>query len=187
MDKNKPIEIIVHHTGGTDENPLADSSNQTFADVNNWHRQNPNVWLGYYSSLGYAIGYHYFIDKQGLTTQGRANTDEGAHCKGQNRASIGICLAGNFDVTLPTPEQIIALTALLRRKMAELNIGTDKVYPHRHFAVKTCYGRLLSDTWVTDILKPVTITACQAERDEIVALKERVSWYDKLLTSIFHS
>lgn len=112
MNKNIPKFLIIHHCGGTDLNPLADSSNQTFEDVNAYHRTAPNVWLGYLSSLGYAIGYHYFIEKNGKVTQGRADTDEGAHCKGFNTQSIGICLAGNFDATMPSQAQIEALKAL---------------------------------------------------------------------------
>lgn len=152
MKNNIPLKLIVHHCGGTDLDPLADSSNQKFEDVNAWHRQNPNVWLGYYSSLGYAIGYHYFIDKTGKVTQGRADNDEGAHTIGQNTSSIGICLAGNFDATLPSEAQINALRTLLVAKSTQYHISTDNIFPHRHFAVKTCYGSKLPDDWAKNLV-----------------------------------
>jgi len=34
---NRPEVIIVHHSGGTDANPLADTSNQTFEIIKNYH------------------------------------------------------------------------------------------------------------------------------------------------------
>lgn len=155
MNKNNPLALIVHHTGGTDANPLADSSSQTFEIVNAWHRQNPLVWLGYLSSLGYAIGYHYFIDKTGKVTQGRADTDEGAHTIGKNTSSLGICLAGNFDLTLPTTAQITVLQTLLKEKMQQYKITADNIHPHRHFVQKTCYGKNLADDWARSLVAPV--------------------------------
>jgi len=185
MRTNIPIRIIVHHSGGLRDNPLADTSHHTFNDVDTWHRHDPNVWLGEYSSLGHAIGYHYFIEKDGKITQGRADTDEGAHCKGHNIDSIGICLAGNFDVTFPTKEQAESLKGLLSKKTTEYKISTDNVIPHRHFASKSCYGRNLSDTWARDLLKPVYVSSCAIEKEEIKNLKQTLSWYESLLQMIW--
>lgn len=147
--RNVPKWLIVHHTGGTQANPLADTSHHTFEVVNNWHRQ---LW-NFRSTLGRYIGYHYFIDKSGKITHGRADGDEGAHCIGYNRSSIGICLAGNFDATLPTKEQEHALSELLHTLMATHNIGKDKIVPHRRFSNKTCYGRKLDDDWARRLVE----------------------------------
>lgn len=191
MNKNKVNEIIIHHTGGTVSDPKADTSHHTFEQVNEWHRMDPNVWLGYYSSLGYSIGYHYFIDKEGKTTQGRAHTDEGAHTKGHNRTSLGICVAGNFDVTFPTKAQEDAL----KRLLLTLNdmYPNAPIIPHRHFAQKSCYGSRLADSWAADLIKQKDApSVCQAEKDEIVKLKEEVSmwkkayvWIDEILKKHF--
>lgn len=146
---NVPIKIIVHHTGGTDAIPMADTSFHTFEIVDEYHRK---LW-GFKSSLGHYIGYHYFIEKNGTVKQGRADSDEGAHTRGQNNQSIGICMAGNFDATMPTEEQKKSLRDLLLRLMVLYRIAPDQLFPHRHFAVKTCYGRLLYDSWLKDILQ----------------------------------
>ena len=139
---NTPEYLIVHHTGGTDADPKADTSNHTFTIVDEYHK-----------SLGWGkIGYHYFIDKTGLLTQGRADNEEGAHTIGQNQKSLGICLAGNFDVTLPTAEQVATLKTLLLQKVIQYNIPNEKVVPHRFFSPKTCYGNRLIDTWAKDLL-----------------------------------
>lgn len=166
---NKPQYLIIHHTGGTDTNPKEDTSHHTFEIVNEWHKK---LW-NFKSSLGFYIGYHYFIDKNGKVTQGRADTDEGAHTIGKNNSSLGICLAGNFDVTTPTQAQITALKALISSKMTKYQIEINGVVPHRHFANKSCYGSKLSDTWAQDLLKvptpaPVpTIPSNDAIKDEI--------------------
>jgi len=144
----KPEYIIVHHSGGTDAQPLADSSNYTVALCDRDHKAR-----GFgRSSLGYHVGYTYFIDKAGVVTQTRKDTEEGAHTVGKNRTSIGICLAGNFDAFMPTEAQVTALRDLLKRKMLEHGIPAEKIVPHRTFAVKSCYGRKLADDWARKLV-----------------------------------
>ena len=142
---NFPKTIIIHHTGGTRKNPLADTSNHTFETVEKYHLS--KRWIG--------IGYHYFIDKKGLTTRGRPAYVHGAHTFGFNKTSIGICLAGNFDLSLPTPIQVKSLVHLLN----EIHIfyEIDKVIPHRKYAYKSCYGSNLSDEWCRKLLEKPTI------------------------------
>lgn len=151
-----PKFIIIHHSGGSDANPLQDSSNFTVQECNALHKQKFNMK----SSLGWYVGYQYFIDKNGVITQCRADTEEGAHTIGQNKNSIGVVLAGNFDATLPTESQKNSLRWLLDKKVKEHNIPTGNIVPHRLFAKKTCYGKLLNDTWAKDLLNqrvtPVT-------------------------------
>lgn len=171
---NVPTKLIVHHTGGSDLNPLQDSSNFTFEQCDELHKNNPNVNLGHPSSLGYYIGYHYFIDKTGKTTQGRADTDEGAHTIGQNLSSIGICLAGNFDFSLPTDAQINSLKALLLKKMTEHAILRDNIYPHRHFANKTCYGTKLPDDWARNLITPVSPDSKETIKQQIKNLLDKL-------------
>lgn len=40
------------------------------------------------------IGYHYYITRDGRVHPGRPLSQEGAHCFGHNRHSIGICYEG---------------------------------------------------------------------------------------------
>jgi hypothetical protein len=150
---NKPYWLIVHHTGSTDDNPHASTRHHTFEMVNQWHGINPNIRLDKPSSLGYWIGYHYFIEADGKITQGRLDTDVGAHTRGRNYESIGICLAMNADVELPTDAQKTALAGLLAELSAKWGIPRDRIVPHRKFAPKTCYGLLLPDNWARDLVK----------------------------------
>lgn len=149
---NKPAWLIVHHSGGTDANPLQDSSNYTVAQCDADHKIRFNML----SRLGHYCGYHFFIDKQGVVTQTRMDDEEGAHTVGQNLSSLGICLAGNFDATLPTDAQILSLKNLLIQKSAQYSILPSNVVPHRHFAVKSCYGNKLPDGWAASLLVGLT-------------------------------
>lgn len=64
------------------------------------------------------IGYHFYIRKSGIATQHRRILEVGAHARGVNRCSIGICYEGGLDANgLPadtrTFEQKKALLGLL--------------------------------------------------------------------------
>lgn len=154
----KPTYIIVHHSGGTDANHNEDTSNQTVIQINAWHKER-----GFpLSSLGYYVGYQYVIEKDGTTIQCRKDDEIGAHTVGMNDRSIGICLVGNFDLTLPTESQKTALTALLKEKMAQWSILSDNIVPHRHFVIKSCYGSRLSDGWARDLVTPTYVKIIDA-------------------------
>jgi len=164
---NKPTKIIVHHTGGTDNYPLADTSHHTVDVVRQWHL-----------SKGWDdIGYHWFIEKDGATKQGRKEDLHGAHCKGHNVTSIGVCVAGNFDATLPTKAQEKALTKLLKEIMERHDIPYSEVYPHRKFANKTCYGNKLDDQWASMLVKPKAAEpeSCKGIHDENKNLRAVIS------------
>lgn len=151
---NKPIYLIVHHAGGIKSNARADTSNITFSQVDNAHRIR---WEGSTkSSLGKYIGYHYFIEKDGKVIQGRLDTDEGVHTRYYNMSSIGIGLAGNFDVTLPTDAQIASLMGLLKDLATKYQIPIKNINPHRRWANKSCFGLRLRDNWARNLLYPAS-------------------------------
>lgn len=155
--KNVPKWIIVHHTAGT--------QSDTFEDVNRWHKER---WPNFVSALGYHIGYHYFIDATGSVTQGRAETEEGAHTIGKNTESIGICLAGNFSRPgeIPTEEQERKLVELVQEIQKRWNIPNENIVPHRKFAATECYGKNLDDNWVQSLLRKYEATPTPEEPEE---------------------
>src|ERR1700755_3361313 len=109
---NTPKWLVVHH-----EAPPQIVSGDRFNIVDAYHR-----------SLGWnGIGYQYFIEKSGQVKQGRQDNADGAHTKGHNQDSLGICLAGNFDLEMPTQAQVSSLTALCKQKMAQYAIPIAKV------------------------------------------------------------
>jgi N-acetylmuramoyl-L-alanine amidase len=77
-------------------------------EIDTWHRQ--RGWL--------KIGYHYVIKRDGTLEEGRDRDVIGAHAKGHNSKSLGICLVGGVnDENEPennfTKEQFSCLTELL--------------------------------------------------------------------------
>ena len=143
---NKPEYFIIH----TEASPVITTAPR-FDVVNQYHRT-----LDFpKSSLGWYVGYHFFIEKSGKLIQAKLDSDEGAHTKGYNLCSLGICLAGNGDEEMPTAEQTATLKNLLTEKSKQYNIPTERIVPHRHFLEhreKTCYGRLLSDSWAASLV-----------------------------------
>jgi hypothetical protein len=124
---NKPEVTIIHHTAVGGDTPQ-------FYAVNRYHKS-----LGFpRSSLGYYVGYHYMIGKNGNVVQARLHSDIGAHTIGWNDRSIGICLSGNFNVEQPPQAQLEALRALTEK----IGLPVDL---HRQRQVnRTCPGRLFT-------------------------------------------
>lgn len=78
----KKIDTIVIHCSATPEGLDFHAS-----DIDRWHREQ-----------GFKmIGYNYVIDLDGTIEAGRPITMIGAHCKGWNNRSIGICYIGGVD------------------------------------------------------------------------------------------
>ena len=148
--------------------------------VNQEHRQRFDMR----SSLGWWVGYTYFIEKSGKVIQCRKDTEEGAHTKGYNM-NIGICLAGNGDVEVPTPAQVLSLKNLLEEKSKLYNIQKENIVPHRHFLQhheKTCYGSLIADTWAQNIIDtPTLIPPTEEVQKKITALISLLNLYKQLL------
>lgn len=134
--QNIPKKIIVHHSADV-------SADDQLMKINEYHKQREFPE----SELGYFVGYHYVINKAGRLTQTRNDWEEGAHCRGLNFSSIGICLEGNFDIELPTEEQENTLGELLLRLCGLHNLDVTDIYPHRAFSVTNCYGKKLHSAY----------------------------------------
>lgn len=102
-------------------------------DINEWHRER-----------GFdRIGYHKVIDLDGKVENGRPIWQIGAHCKGHNRDSIGICYIGGLDkngnpADTRTEDQKIALKATI--EYFKSRFPNAKVVGHRDMpnAHKAC-------------------------------------------------
>lgn len=98
------------------------------ADIRRWH-----LHEGYTD-----IGYHYVIDLDGTIEPGRPLDEIGAHCKGHNKDSVGICYVGGVDRTgrnadTRTPAQKRALACLIWRLTTQaINAGFGLPAVHGH-------------------------------------------------------
>jgi hypothetical protein len=91
------------------------------------------------------IAYHFGIEQISgklLLQIGRSLDMDGAHTKGQNQTSIGICCIGNYDLAPPSVEMKDLLVDVLTGLCFIFKISPIEIYPHSKFAVKTCPGKL---------------------------------------------
>jgi len=123
--KRKINKIIIHCAATY---PTMDINAAT---INEWHLK--RGWSG--------IGYHFFIKRDGQIEIGRPLEKSGAHTKGHNKSSVGICYAGGVDEDMcsednRTSEQKSSLLVLL---LLLKNIFPDSViHGHRDFSDKDC-------------------------------------------------
>ena len=89
--------------------------------IRHWH-VNENGWSD--------IGYHFVITKNGIIRLGRPLHILGAHCKGHNSNSIGICLTGKEKFS---EEQFESLKAVCEDLISRYNLSWDDVKGHNYF------------------------------------------------------
>ncbi|MDQ0200384.1 N-acetylmuramoyl-L-alanine amidase [Neobacillus ginsengisoli] len=88
------------------------------------------------------IGYNFFIEENGKVLKGRGY-HVGAHAFSYNDKSLGICLAGNFDLHTPTKEQLKSLTKLCIFLLIRYHLPTTQILGHRELkgVTKSCPGK----------------------------------------------
>jgi len=124
----REINKIIVHCSATREN-----ENFEVSEIRKWHVEGRG-WSD--------IGYHFYIDLYGQIHKGRDIAKMGAHCKGHNRNSIGICYCGGVEADGKTPkdtrniEQKEALIAVLRTLKAMFPNAV--IHSHKDFANKAC-------------------------------------------------
>ena len=121
----KITEIIVHCSA------TAAGTDVTAADIARYHKM-----LGFET-----IGYHYVVRLDGSVEAGRPLTRIGAHCKGHNANSIGVCYVGGVDALnrpcdTRTEDQKWGLRKLLMRLKGLF--PEAEIHSHRDFAAKAC-------------------------------------------------
>ena len=88
------------------------------------------------------IGYHFYIDLDGTINKGRNIDKIGAHCKGHNRNSIGICYCGGVESDGKTPKDTrteVQKESLLHvLKTLKAMYPDAIIYSHNEFANKAC-------------------------------------------------
>lgn len=119
-------EIIVHCSA------TAEGKDFTVEQIRQWHLQR-----GFND-----IGYHYVIYRDGSIHKGREESKIGAHCKGHNNHSIGVCYIGGCAADGKTPKD--TRTDAQKKALLELLRELKKKYPkasihsHKDYANKAC-------------------------------------------------
>jgi len=154
----RKIDKIIVHCSAT-----AAGKDFGASDIDRWHRAR-----GFNS-----IGYHYVVRLDGRVERGRDESEVGAHCKGQNAHSIGVCYIGGLRADGRTPCD--TRTAAQRRALRELIAGLRRRYPgatvhgHREYAAKACPCFDAAREYATALLAGVVILSlllagCSASR-----------------------
>lgn len=126
--------IVLHHSAGCG----------TIEDIDRIHRQRGYI----------CVGYHYYITRDGMVQLGRPFLTIGAHAKGHNKNTIGICLEGDFRKGKPTNKQLGVLSITVAHLMK--NIPTIKtIYNHRDLC-KTLCPVIDLKTMVLELIKEET-------------------------------
>jgi len=124
-------EIILHCTGTV-------ASERTDVESIRRYHVGHNGWSD--------IGYHFVVKTDGTVEKGRAVEKSGAHVAGRNARSIGVCYVGGLDrdgraCDTRTPEQKVALRALVKELMEQYHLGLSAVRCHYEFnRWKACPG-----------------------------------------------
>lgn len=120
--------IIIHCTASPDNMDVG------VKEITEWHKQRKDArgrrWR--------TIGYHFVIRRNGKVEIGRPEDEVGAHCAGENRHSIGVCLVGikNF-----TKEQMVGLRQLctdLKERYPQAAIRPHSSFPSARKQRKSC-------------------------------------------------
>ena len=123
----REINKIIVHCSATRE-----GENYEVAEIRKWH-----LARGFND-----IGYHFYIDLYGEIHKGRDISKIGAHCKGHNRNSIGICYCGGVEADGKTPKdtrldcQKEALLCV--RRTLKAMYPNAVIHSHKDFANKAC-------------------------------------------------
>ncbi len=116
-------------------------SDSEFGDldlIDKWHKERGWSKCGYHCVITNGIiqpGKSYNSDLDGLVQEGRPLDQIGAHCKGYNKDSIGICLIGKHHFT---GKQLYGALPDLIFKLKVLGIYASNIYGHCEFSGKTC-------------------------------------------------
>lgn len=127
LSKMRNIKRVILHCSAT-------------AEGDDIHADTIRAW---HLSRGWSdIGYHYVIRLDGTIESGRPINKIGAHARGQNKDSVGICYVGGLDSSghpknTMTPEQRTSVNRICRALCQVLNKPLA-LHGHREYSSKAC-------------------------------------------------
>ena len=173
------IDSIIVHCSATKA-----GQDFTAADIDCWHRER-----------GFnGIGYHYVVRLDGKLEKGRDVSLAGAHCKGWNERSVGICYIGGLDANgrpadTRTNAQKRVLYQIIMDLQREYNIlqvlghrdtspdlnGDGVIEPYEYVKVCPCFdvkeflrsGRELLFVLLVAWVVPVLLSGCRSKKEVI--------------------
>ena len=124
-------KIVIH---------CSDSDWGTAKDIDAWHKERGWDGIGYHFVITNGVQrsmYKYRAKDDGILQRGRDVEKTGAHVKGHNSDSIGVCLIGRHHFT--GKQLYDTLPTLIRALMVSYHLTPEDVYGHNQFDPdKTC-------------------------------------------------
>ena len=109
----KVQKLVAHHSASK-------QSATKKADIAKWHKER-----------GFSqIGYHKIIEGNGTIVNGRFENIQGAHAKGVNQGSLGVCVVGDFEKETPSQAQISSLVSVLTGWCKAHGLNSKNIYGH---------------------------------------------------------
>ena len=133
-------EVIIHCSATKPGWLFGATTTEKVAEIRRWHTDPRPIGRGWSD-----IGYHYLIDREGTVARGRPVERVGAHVKGHNTGTIGVCLIGAHGAAATdsfedhfTQDQREAMHRLV--KNLQDRFGALKISGHNEYANKGCPG-----------------------------------------------
>jgi len=132
----RELKRIIFHCSATE-----DGKDYTVDQIRRWHTSPPRNWRD--------IGYHYVIYRDGSIHEGRPIDQQGAHTRGENADSIGICYIGGVRdgkaTDTMTMHQEIAWLKLVHSLRTVF--GPMTIHGHNEFANKACPSFIVKEKY----------------------------------------
>lgn len=121
------IDEIILHCSATPE-----GRDVSLDDIRRWHVEERG-WSD--------VGYHFVITLDGMVHVGRPMDIAGAHVKGRNANTIGICYIGGMDADMVPKDTLLPKQEETMRKVIaalRLLFGDLELSGHNEYANKAC-------------------------------------------------
>ena len=142
----KVKKVIVHHS------LTKDSGSVSWGAIRKYHVQQMK-WSG----IGYHAGVELVLSGDAVnyeTLMGRVWDRSGAHTRGQNHDSLGICFVGNYDITPPPKKMLIAGAKVIALWLRLFNLTIKDIYSHHHLNIyKSCPGKCFDMDYLKTCIK----------------------------------
>ena len=121
------LKLVIHCSA------TPDAMDVGFTEINEWHLD--HGWAGL---SGVGCGYHYLIRRSGVVEVGRMAAEKGAHVKGQNHDSIGICLVGTHEFSMTQFDSLKRVLDGLMQEFPEATVHEHNEFPSAKAQGKSC-------------------------------------------------
>lgn len=143
-----PKKIFVHHS------LTKDSGTVSWGAIRTYHMfvlDPPMVDIGYHAGVelvksGAELYYEILM--------GRMWDVPGAHTRGHNHDSLGICFIGNYDVEVPKKEMMEAGAKIIALWLDLFSLAINDIYTHHNYdSRKSCPGKLFNMEFLKECVR----------------------------------